>query len=223
MRQVRFSTLILLPLIAFLLTGSAVADSVVTMKLLGTGTNNGGGVYTYPYNFSINGGMSTPLICDTYDNEVTGGETWQATVSGLLSGNGLFGSSPTNYKAAGLIFQGILAGNINPTAGNWAIWGLFSPTAQSEAYFQSSGAAGIMGQYLTAAAYAPASAFDGLVLYTPVAGTQSCCGLPQEYIGRVSVPEPGELSLLGVTLLFGLAGFAFRKQLGLRVVIPIQR
>lgn len=223
MRQVRFSPLILLPLIAFLLTGSAVADSVVTLKLLGTGGNNGGGVYTYPYNFSINGGLSTPLICDTYDNEVTGGETWQATVSGLLSGNGLFGSSPTNYKAAGLIFLDILANNINPTAGNWAIWGLFSSNAQSDPYFQSSGAAGIMGQYLTAAAYAPASAFDGLVLYTPVAGTQSCCGLPQEYIGRVSVPEPGELSLLGTTLLLGLAGFAFRKRLGLRVVLPIQR
>jgi hypothetical protein len=215
MRNVKFSALILLPLIAFLLTGSAFADH---MKFLGPGGNSGGGVYTYPYNFSINGGPSTPLLCDTFDNEVVSGETWTATVSGLLSGNGLFGNNP-NYRAAGLIFLDVLSGKLNATTGNWLIWGLFSSNAQSSPYFQST----LANQYLAAAVNAPDSMFAGLVLYTPVAGTQSWGGLPQEYIGRISVPEPGEVSMILGTLLLGLAGFLCRKRLGLKLAISTSR
>jgi PEP-CTERM motif len=189
--------------------GTASANSV-TMQLTAVGGNNAGGVYTYPYYFSINGGKPVALICDTYDNQVIVGETWQANVVGLLSGKGLFGNRLLDYKAAGLIFKAILNGTVSNNAGNFAIWGLFSTNAQNNSYFQSSGAAGIESLYLGKAATANSGAFSGLRLYTPIAGTQSWGGTAQEYIVFSPVPEPSSLMLFG-TGLFSLAGLVRRK------------
>lgn len=208
----RLSRFVFVLISALLFSGLAFADSTVNMNFIGPGGNNGGGVYTYPYNFSINGGPSTPLICDTFDNEVVSGETWTATVSSLLGGAGLFGNNALDYKAAGLIFEGITNGTVNATVGNWAIWGLFSQNAIADSFYSSSGAGALASQYLIAAAGASDSAFNGLVLYTPVNGTQSWGGLPQEYIGygQVSAPEPASLFMLGLVLL--TLGVATRKR-----------
>jgi hypothetical protein len=201
-----------------LLSAFALADSNVDMTFIGPGGNNGGGVYTYPYNFSINGGPSTPLICDTFDNEVVSGETWTATVSSLLSGDGLFGSNALDYKTAGLIFEGITSGSINATVGNWAIWGLFSQNASNNSFYSDSGAGSLANQYLIKAASATDGDFAGLVLYTPVAGTQSWGGTPQEYIGygTVSAPEPASIAMMGLVLL--ILGAAVRKRFFVPVV-----
>ncbi len=217
MRQIRLLAL-MSAIVVMALTGSALADSTtVNMQLTGVGGANGGGVYTYPYYFSINGGSSTSLICDAFDNEVQIGETWTANVSSLLGG-GMWGNSQasiTDYKAAGLIFENILGGSIDATQGNWAIWALFSPTAYNSSYFQNSGAFGIYTQYLHLAQNASDSLFSNLVLYTPNAGTQSWGGTPQEYIG-IAVPEPGEYALLLTVLLFGLIVFSMKKRQSLK-------
>ena len=73
MRGLRFAILSLLILAACLCPGSAPAHSTVSMKLVGVGGNNADGVYTYPYNFSINGKATVSLICDSYDNQVNDG------------------------------------------------------------------------------------------------------------------------------------------------------
>jgi hypothetical protein len=211
MRYLRLAVCFLAVLFVLCLcTGSALADSIVNMQFTGVGGNNAGGVYTYPYNFSINGKAPVSLICDSYDNEVIVGETWQAKVTSLVGGKGLFGNQLLDYKAAGLIFKSILNGTLNANAGNYAIWGLFSANAQSSSYFQSSGAGAIETQYLAWAATAPKSAFNGLRLFTPVAGTQSWGGTPQEYIEFSPVPEPGTLALFGTGLLI-LSGLIRRK------------
>ncbi len=210
MRPLRLIVITLLILAALsLCTGTALANSV-TMKLTSVGGNNAGGVYTYPYYFSINGGSPTALICDSYDNRVIIGETWKANVVSLLSGGGLFGGQLLDYKAAGLIFKSILNGTLSANAGNFAIWGLFSTDAQNNPYFQTSGAGAIETAYLAMAATAPNSAFAGLVLYVPIPGTQSWGGTPQEYIGYNPVPEPGALTLFGTGLL-SLAGLVRKK------------
>src|SRR6185369_9760113 len=136
--------------------------------------------YTYPYEFVVTPGGSMALICNAFVNEFTAGEPWTATVNSLTGGNGLFASqagSLNNYKAAGLIFQGIVNGTIDANVGNWAIWGLFSANATANSYYQSSGAAVLAATYQFLALFTPDSAFNNLVLFTPVAGTQSWGGL----------------------------------------------
>ena len=225
MRHFRLSVLLITILLAF--AGSAFADTV-NMTFLGPAGNNSGGVYTYPYEFSVNGGAPVALICDAFDNEVVSGETWQATVTSLISGSqagggGLFAGQTLNYKAAGLIFQGIVNGTIDANVGNWAIWGLFSADAASNAYYQSTGAGALAGLYQWMAVFTPDSALANLVLYTPVAGTQSWSGsIPQEYIGLVSVPEPAEIALMLMMAIGGMLGFAFRQRLGLKLAIAQQ-
>ena len=211
MRGLRFAILSLLILaIVCLCPGSAAAHSIVRMKLVGVGGNNADGVYTYPYYFSINGKATVSLLCDTYDNQVTMGETWKAHESSLSSGKGLFGSQLLDYKAAGLIFKSILNGTVGVNAGNFAIWGLFSTNAKNSAFFRSKEPQRWMQCTLALAAKAPNSAFNGLVLYTPIAGTQSWGGTPQEYIGYSAAPEPATLTLFGTGLLT-LAGLLRRK------------
>jgi hypothetical protein len=199
--------------ICFCLSGLAFADpNSVNMTFIGPAGNNAGGVYTYPYNFSINGSTtSTPLICDAYDNEVTPGESWQATVNPLLSGSGMFGNNLADYEAAAIIYAGILNGTISANAGNFAIWGLFSTNAQNNPFFQSSGAASIEQWALSQIGFYSSSWYANFVLYTPLAGTQSSGGIPQEYMGMIPAPEPGTMLLLGTGL--AALGTALRKKL----------
>jgi len=189
-------------------TLASANSATINMTFLYPGANNSGGYYTYPYYFSINGGKATPMMCDSFTNHISSGENWNANVTGLLSGKGLFGKNNLDYKAAGIIFLGVVNGSISATNGNWAVWNLFDKGITSDSAVTT-----IDTSALSAARHAPSSEFRGLALYTPVGGSPGHG--PQEFIGfrtPMAAPEPGTLGLLA-TGLFGIAGLVRRKML----------
>jgi hypothetical protein len=197
-RLSRFHLSLSVLVFSLLLASPGFAGTVQLTYIQGTGSGiGGGGVYRYAF-YVNNGTTKTYLLCDSYDNTIQKGETWTATVPPFLQGisTSLFGSGMTlDYKAAGLIFKGMLAGTISNTSGQWALWDLFSSNAQAQSQFASTGAAGIEATYLALAQTDPNSAYNGLLLYTSVAGTQSRGGMPQEFFGYSAVPEPSSLML----------------------------
>jgi len=195
-------------LIALFLSTLASADSVpVNMTFLHPGTHVSGGYYTDPYHFSINGGNATAMMWDAFNSRISPGENRNATVSGLLDGKGMFGKNLLDYKAAGIMFMGVIVGTIKATTGNGAVWNLFT-----KGVTQNSATLALDSEALLLARHAPASEFKGLVLCTPEGGSPGHG--PREFIGyrssAMATPEPGRLMLLA-TGLMGIAGVARRK------------
>jgi hypothetical protein len=162
------------------------------------GSNNYFGVPSYPYYLSVNGGPLQAMMCLSYNEHISGGETWMATVTpvGSLDPS----TNLLDYQAAYLFTLAVKDGGANSDV-NAAIWYLFEGVPTLDA-----GALALVAQAQGQAYYL--GEFPSVMLYTAIPGSESgTLGTAQNFFGT---PEPGSLLLLG-TGLAGIAGAIRRK------------
>src|SRR5258708_18122115 len=111
MRVTRNTLILSVLLVSLALMGSAFASSVtMTYKgHQGVVAKDGSPYVGYPYYVSFNGSSTfTPLMCDSFDNDVHLGQPWTASAVAFLQGikNSMFRSVMTlDYTAAGPHFR----------------------------------------------------------------------------------------------------------------------
>jgi hypothetical protein len=191
---------VVLMLLVLALSALAVADTA-QLTFTGPGGGSSGGVYTYPYELTVNG-TAASLMCDTFQNEITQGEQWTATVNHLADGgtNGLFKGSgqQTLYNEAGLLYLGAVNGTITGDIANWAVWNLFDPnTPNSSGLTDPYSSAQLADALASVSGYT--SGLANVLIYTPNGDGDAIGTGPQEFLGLdpPPVPEPTSMVLLG--------------------------
>ena len=164
-------------------TQIALAD---TLTLTGTGSNQTNGVYTFPYDLSLNGEPSVEMMCLSFNNEISQGETWNVTPTAVTG---------TLDEEAAWLYSDAESNPANDINDQLAAWSLFASnvpvTPQSNA--QASLA-------LASIDTEPTGFYNQFVIYEPT-GAPSGFGFPQTFIAEAPAPEPWSLVMLGSGLL----------------------
>jgi PEP-CTERM motif len=186
----------ILLLLAILTLSLAASATTVDMQFNGAVGGSYNGVYTYPYNVSVDG-QDQLLMCVGFNEHIVDGETWKASVESIVGTH--------DQELAWLFLQAEQTSDFGVKAEiNAAAWALNegSPELDEAAQFWLSQA--------TSQSFTDGE-FQNVVKYMPIDGTQSWQGeMPQEFLGDAPVPEPSTLMMLGTGVL-GVAGFVRRK------------
>lgn len=217
----------LLGLATLSLASSAFAGPV-SFKLTGVGSHAVmGGVYTSPYNATIDG-VPVLAICDDFNTHSYIGQTFNAVVTNVASLQGESTASnavkfdhndaakqQTDYATAAYlaiqllgIDQSTAAGKTSAGLYSFALWSIFTPTALNSLSGQNLTDATAIRDNALAMNWTP-GAFGNVDIYTPSPDQ----GASQEFI-VVRTDEPGAVALLGFNILavFSLV-FFLRKRL----------
>jgi hypothetical protein len=182
--------------LAILTLSLAASATTVDMQFNGAAGGSYNGVYTYPYNVSVDG-QNQSLMCVGYNEHIVDGETWQATVESIVS--------TQDQELAWLFLQAEQTSDFGVKADiNAAAWFLNegTPDLDEASQFWYNQA---VSQSFTD------GEFQNVAKYVPIDGTQSWQGeMPQEFFGDAPVPEPSTLMMLGTGVL-GVAGIVRRK------------
>jgi hypothetical protein len=164
-------------------TQIALAD---TLTLTGTGSNQTNGVYTFPYDLSLNGEPSVEMMCLSFNNEISQGETWNVTPTAVTG---------TLDEEAAWLYSDAESNPANDINDQLAAWNLFASnvpvTPQSNA--QASLALASIGTE-------PTGFYSRFVIYEPT-GAPAGFGFPQTFIAEAPAPEPWSLVMLGSGLM----------------------
>jgi len=208
-------------------TGAFASDSLTLLSPPNSGYTEGG-VYTSPYNISVNG---TPmqLICDDFTTDITVGETWPASpttltvinassVAGLKFANASYNGSilggATNvvqdYAIAAVLAAELLllpnSDTAEAAAYSYAIWDVFDSTLLGTSYQTMSDPYGTLTQLQWDAAIADLQSAISLVGTVPAGGGVDLNNISINGTSIASVtiytpvPQSGAQEFLGVSM-----------------------
>lgn len=198
-----------------LVTPLAHADSTVTMVFTGVNGANDGHYYVSPYTGTMNG-QNVVLFCDDIINDVSVGQTWQANVTNLGSGdlsntrygNAAIAVNSSVFNNAAILYQeaAYLTTQFASHPGDfvslqYAIWDLMNPGAEPTSY-------GNVAYWLQDAAKNYQSIDPSQFSVVTNVGPLAMRGQVQEFIVRT--PEPGTIALVLVGMI-AMAIFVRRR------------